>query len=369
MPAAKRGSQAPAPAPKKAKVNPKVRAMEETITAQTTLTPEVKAMLLAMLPHSLGVPATARAEHQQRVANMIASLVEEERSRLEVAAKEEERKLGELENSKEQLQETARSFEEQVKDATETLDSKQMALAAASVSFATAKEEFDSISRSQKTLSDAATQAKEMKVQLEAASSTHFKALSEGDWSTAGAKTHLDAIMPLLKTLSFEDTLVSALPGACMKEPASRGGFDTAVLDQLQTQIVAKVGELGTTAAAKESESAAMQAMVDEKRESFEHCAQAKADAAQQKEDATKSKQDLEVKLREAKKAIVNYEPSVAAAKATLKTKKGELEYFVAFNVGALESLLHPPAPKAVDAGDVPPDGSEASGAAEVGGA
>mmetsp|Transcript_24112 Transcript_24112/g.55681 ORF Transcript_24112/g.55681 Transcript_24112/m.55681 type:complete len:371 (+) Transcript_24112:99-1211(+) len=370
MPATKRGSQAPAPAPKKAKVNPKLRAMEETISAQTSLSSEVKAMLLAMLPHSLGVPAVARAEHQQRVANMIASVVQEEKSRLEAAAKEEEGKVGELENSKEQLEETSRSFEELVKDAVETADRKQAALAEATASFAKAKEGFDTVMGEQKTHADAAAQAKEMKVALEVACSTHFKALSDGDWSTAGAKTHLDALMPLLKTLNFEDTLVSALPGACMRDPASRGGFDTAVLDQLKAQIETKVEELGKTAEAKESEASAMQAAVDEKREAFEECTQAKEAAAQQKDAAAKSKQELEVKLRDAKKAVVSYEPNVTAARKALKAKQDELEYFIAFNVGSLEALLHPPPAKAaVTTGDAPAEDAEATSAPEVGGA
>jgi len=373
MPAAKRANQgaAAAPAKKKARSNPMLQAIQETITeSKTTLTPEVKTMLLAMLPHSLGVAAPERDEHQQKVAAMIASVVEAEQARLEAAVKEQEDNLAAVGSSKETVEAKARSLEEHAKNAIETAQAKEAAVAEAGINVLKAKQAFDEATADFKVCSQAATETKEKKVGMEEVRLNHFQALRDGDWSTAGAKPHLDKLVPMLRSSGFEDSLLSALPGACMKEPTQRGPFDITVLDQLDAQITAKIEELGKSAEEQEKEVHLKQAAMDEKRQTLQGVNHIREEAIERKDEAEEAKCGLEAKLAEATKAALEYEPNLLAAQAVLETRQSELSNFVAYNVGCLQLLLDPPAPKPEK---VAPDAQEMTdapvAAAEVGGA
>mmetsp|Transcript_22916 Transcript_22916/g.53633 ORF Transcript_22916/g.53633 Transcript_22916/m.53633 type:complete len:369 (-) Transcript_22916:307-1413(-) len=346
MPSAKRANATQgATASKKAKVNPMLAGVEDVIKA-SSLTPEVKTMLLAMMPFSLGVSAADRDENQQQVVTMVGSVVEEEKAKLSAAVSELEEKLAAVGSSKETFEEKAKSIEDGVKKATEAATAREAKVVEDTEQVDKAKDEHEKAVASQKGFEEAATQAKEKKAALESASDNHFRALREGDGSAAGPKTHLDALVPLLKTLGFEDSLVGALPAACMKEPAARGFFDNTVLDQLSTQITEKIAALATLAEEKETEATNMQAVVEEKNRNLQGATFSREESIERRDEAVENKQKMEVKLGEALKAVVDYEPNLKIAQDALKAKCDELEAFNTYNVGCYQLLANPPAPK-----------------------
>mmetsp|Transcript_32566 Transcript_32566/g.93788 ORF Transcript_32566/g.93788 Transcript_32566/m.93788 type:complete len:129 (+) Transcript_32566:312-698(+) len=75
----------------------------------------------------------------------------------------------------------------------------------------------------------AMVQAQQSKETLEKGIRVHFRAIVEAQ----DCEQHHQAQLPLLKELTLDKSLMSALPGVCTKPASDRGAFDAMVLEQL----------------------------------------------------------------------------------------------------------------------------------------
>lgn len=124
----KRSEEGTAPQQKKAKVDPRVASVKQTIESADLPEP-CKAMLLAMLPHSLCVPKDLRSDSQSRAVEMINEVYDAIELKLKNTAEKESAKVTEIEASKDSVDAAYTEAESRHSATTATVESCKSALA------------------------------------------------------------------------------------------------------------------------------------------------------------------------------------------------------------------------------------------------
>lgn len=134
-------------------------------------------------------------------------------------------------------------------------------------------------------------------------------ALMEGTAEPAELKKHFKPIEGLLKTLKLDESLMTALPGTCMKKADARGPFDQMVIQALEKNLKEKFDELekliaDEAPAAKERSDAveAASQVVNKARET-------QTGVVNEVREAEKEESDAKEAVRAAQQGLDDYEP------------------------------------------------------------
>lgn len=178
------------------------------------------------------------------------------------------------------------------------------------------------------------TQTRHCKEQVESILERDVQAIVEG---RAGA--HYKNCLPILDSLGLDDSLITALPSACVKPPAERGPFDTMVVTQLETSFSNKVASL--TSALVEEE-AAHQARVAALEAASTHLTESK-DVLRRAQDVLGAMQCKEREaidaLKAAQAAIEQYEPEYKRTTEVRDARGEALNHFRHYNLGSFKML------------------------------
>lgn len=323
----KRSEDGTAPQQKKAKVDPKLASVKHTIESADLPEP-CKAMLLAMLPHSLCVLKDLRTEQQSRAVEMISEVYDAIELKLKNTAEKESAKVTEIEASKDTVDKALAEAESRHSGTTATVESSKAALAQCFGVTNERKLALAAAEESERTGNAPGMAVEEEHRGLKCALDEHLKVLKEGSWETGSAKRHLDALLPLAAKLT-DESLVTAMPSTCIKPPADRSTFDNMVVDQLETSFTSRLTQLNTDieadkpAKAKRAEdvAAAQQLLKDAE------------DAQQKASDATSAalsaQKDTLAMLELAKSDVAAFKPQLRKAKEAADEAQAEAELFL----------------------------------------
>jgi len=298
------------------------------LTIETADLPEpCKAMLVAMLPHSLCVPQDLRSDQQARAVDMVGEVFDSIELKLKTTAESESAKVTEIESSKEGVDVALVEAETRYSTTTATVESCKATLAQC---FGTANERKAAMAVEEE--SERVGNAPGLVVEaehreLQSALQEHLKVLKEGSWETGSAKRHLDALLPLAVKLT-DESLVTALPSTCIKPPGDRSTFDNMVIEQLEASLTARLTQLTTDIEIAKPAKAHRAEEVEKARHMFKEAEDAQQTASEATTVALNAQKDALAVLELAKKDVAAFKPMLRKAKEVADGAQAELELF-----------------------------------------
>mmetsp|Transcript_114627 Transcript_114627/g.319192 ORF Transcript_114627/g.319192 Transcript_114627/m.319192 type:complete len:354 (-) Transcript_114627:126-1187(-) len=328
------------PEPKKAKADPLLVGVLDALRQAEGLPEGCRAMLAAGAPAGLGTPVAERHELQAMLVSWIGEVVDGTKAKLQEALDEadEEEKGAEVKKQ---------GLEGKVADA-------KAALEAEDASVATKESEMNEATKAAEAAKAALAEAQEKQKQgdakmmeatkekegLEQALDKDFMVLKkEEGFQVPQAEKSVQALTPIAKRLSLDQSLRVAMPAVAAKLPAERGTFDHLVLDQLEKALTSKVQEL------REQLEAGKPAM--EERASAVQAAQSSSNAAEERQQAASAalaaareqRGQAATALSEAEAAVAAFVAGRGAAKAAREEKDAALQNFIGYNVECFTML------------------------------
>jgi len=292
------------PVPKKPKVDPTMTGVIEAIEQATDLSDSCRQMLLAFLPGSLGVPSDQRHAMQQSAVDMIGEALVEVEASLQASVDKQKASVIDVESTKNELDGKVVTAEAQLRDTIQFQESKNTELVEAERSTLSATETLAAAKETQRTGDAEVVAVKERKLALDNGVDVDWKAIMTGGLEETQAEAHYKALIPVVKSLALDDSLMTALPAACTRQLAERGAFDKMVLDQLEKSLADKAAEL--------------QKMLDESAAAVAERAGAVATAEAELEAAKTKQKEAADELVKAQSASAEASSVVEAAKAAV---------------------------------------------------
>merc|ERR1712232_495145 len=225
-----------------------------------------------------------------------------------------------------------------VADAKSAAETKNAAFEATAKVVETAKLALIEAEKARDDFETALTRAQETKASIESAMATDLKAVNE-ELQAGAAKKHIDVILSLAGGAGLESSLITSLPSACSKAPATRGQFDNMVMDQLEKSFNAKVVELTSKLAAGATDSAANCAKVDAAQSALNDAESAKQAAHDESRCANDRVRESEIALAAARDMAADFEPNLKEAVDACGARTADLESFVNYELACFTTL------------------------------
>jgi len=311
---------------KKIKVCPKVTSVKHTVESADLPEP-CKAMLLAMIPHSLTVPQDLRTEHQTRAVDMIGEVYDAIELKLKQTAEAESAQVTEIESSKDVMDKALLEAEGRHVATTATVESCKVILAQC---FSTVNENKIAVANAEQAERSGNAPgfvAEEEHRGLKAALDEHLKVLKDGSWEIGSAKRHLDALMPHASKYT-DESLVTALPSTCIRPPSERSTFDNMVITQLESSLVARLTQLSSDIDAAVPAKAQRAAEVAAAQQKLKEAGDDQQKTSDETASALSAQKDSSAFLDIAKSDVTAFKPTLRKAAEAAEEAQAELELF-----------------------------------------
>jgi len=307
----KRASNQAAASPKRSrrtKVDPVLVSIGDVVKQSEHLPERVRAMLVDMLPFSLGIPSDERHEFQTWVVDAVEQTMSTKKSKLEAAAAAASADLEKLKASGAVLDSTSQEAERSHEAQIETERSAEVALAAASEATSAATKGLSTARAEQKTGDAKLASSQEEKSELESALKEHLEAPMQ-----EGSGPNYKSLKHSLGHLDMDDALRGALPSSCAKAKDDRGSFDEVVLQEFAKAFNTKITSLTAFVATDTIASGERAAAVTAAEKDLEVKTEAQRQCAEALEAAKKELSDKAEALKQARAAVVEYDPKLGA--------------------------------------------------------
>jgi len=321
------------------KTDPTMTGVIEGIQQASDLSDDCRQMLLSLLPGSLAIPSDQRHEVQHTAVDMIAEALAGVEASLQASIDNQKASLTDVEGTKSELDSKVAAVEVQLSSATQFQESKKAALAEAQRGKNSAAEKLTAAQEAQRLGDAEVVVAKEQKHALDNGMDVHMKAILSEGLDEAQGEAHYKALLPVVKSLCLDDSLMTALPAACARQIAERGAFDKMVLDQLEKSLVDKAGELQKTLDESAPAAAERAAAVEAAEAELETAKAKQKEAADELVNAQKSSAEASKAVDAAKAAVKTFVPDYQKATAALDACVESLNKFKEHNMVCFETL------------------------------
>ncbi|CAE8622258.1 unnamed protein product [Polarella glacialis] len=307
------------------------------------LTEESRKMLVAMLPHSLLVQAGERTRLQEQAVTMLSDVFQGIMLEMQAEIDSEAGQLVSVQSSKAVLETAAKEAVAALAEASSAYTMRKGSLAEAAKAFLAAKALLADKEKEQRQGDAAHKQALREKDSLENALAEDFRLLRDGEVEAEEAKLHYDTLAGLASKLSFEESLLTALPASMLKKPSERGSFDAMVVAQLEEGLARQIAQLTETVKAGVPAAEARQAAVAAAIQQLESSRQVQQVGADELVAATEFKQQREKENEAALAALAGFEPEYQQAVEAREGKVEQLGNFKAWNLACFEQVRDRP--------------------------
>lgn len=314
-----------------------------------------------MVPGCLETPADERQEFQALAVGMIGDALSGRRASLQQAVRDEDAKVHDVEASRAALEQKVSEAEDLLAASAELVEERRRALSTASQEVLATKTALNEAQEVRRQGDAAMLTVSKDKEAVEVALEENFRPLKDGTWETAQAKAHIGALVPLVKRINLEMSLVTALPSSCTKPPSERGPFDQMVVDKLEELLLAKVKEFADKLEAAGPEFANRAAALEAAQKAADDTRERQTQAAAAVVEAQGAYQEKVAAVNEAKAALLASEPTYKATTKARDEKQAVLEAFETSSLKCFEFLRDRPAKKAPRLGASPLDVQEAA--------
>jgi chromosome segregation ATPase len=327
-------NQASKTAAKKAKVDPALAAVMDTVKKAGHLPEQCSAMLASMLPFSLAIASDERLESQQKVVSMAEETLQTVKTEMETTTLAgEDAQLDDFKSKMADLVGTVKEAEATLATKKEDFQAKNAALTEATAVENTSLETLAERQAARATADAKTASMQEDKVAMETAFQTHFQLPME-----AGEGPHFKELEPFLHSMDIEKSLHSTLPGTCAKTKETRGSFDDVILEQLEKAISGRISALAESIAAETSGIALLAEGVQEVETDSNSKKEARSHALAEFEAAQQQQSSGEEALVKANEAVTELCPQLEQAAAQSELTKSKL---ADFESGPLDGFMN----------------------------
>lgn len=337
MPSMKRpaASKAAAASVKKAKVEQELDPLKllcDSVIAglcrsSETPTPALN-MLTAMAEAAFASCKGDRHKYQESVVDMIGDV-------LSGAAAESQKSLERLKEKLEGMGEMRLQREAATQSAQAELDAKlastrvsKFALAEDAQAFAAAKQAVSAAQAALRAASRELDREVKAKEHLLVTITDFVQPLAEGSVEACSTQSHTTSLMASLTKLGLDESMMSAIPEAIVKEPATRGTFDSSVVASLQDELDKRILASDQHMIAKEATKAEAEAKVQEAQEVFERSKEKQYRGAFAYNDSRGIQKTAEEHMRLASKDLEAVEPETRATQKELAAAENDFGDF-----------------------------------------
>lgn len=296
-------------------------------------------MLSAMADTAFTSCKSDRHKYQDSVIDMIGDV-------LRGAAAETQKSLEQLKEKLEGMDELRLQREAAVQSAQAEVDTKQassrvskFALAEDAQAFAAAKEGLSAAQAALKTASRELDRHVKAKNHLLMTIADFVKPLAEGTVEAGCTQRLATSLMASLAKLDLDESMMSAIPEAIGKEPATRGAFDSNVVSSLQDELDKRITASDNDIIAKETAVAEAESKVQEAQAVFQRAKENQHQGASTYNDAREIQKTAEGSLKVASKELAAVEPETKATQKELAAAEKDSEDFCSGPMRIYEEL------------------------------
>jgi chromosome segregation ATPase len=294
-------------AAKKPKLDPALASVADVVKNAEHLPERCRSLLVDLLPFSLAVTADVRSESQTAVVAMMEETLMAVKSQMEGEVNAQKEKQQSIDTT---MVESTREVDEAsaaVNSQRETVEAATSALDDATKAMKDSEQVLTAKQEAQKSGDEKLTTTRDNKNALEAAFKEHFQIPTE-----KAEAPNYGGFESFLHQLVIEESLLTALPGTCAKDKASRGNFDEVVLTEFEKAMTSKIASLNEIVETEIPASADREEQVK----------RATAELDAKKEEQTQADQALVA----AKKEMSEREAALDKANAAVNDLQRELE-------------------------------------------
>lgn len=303
--------------------------------------PLVVKMISENLAVCLGDYKEERHEFQASVASMAEKIMASIKVSIEAKIKESEETLAKADTEKAAREAAVEETKKLAEDSTAACAAAKQEVTTTEAELKKAQEELKTAEKEQKAGDAQSVKDETKKGKLENTINAVFVPCKEGALEKAAITKGISELQKLGKELDFDTALLTSLPSALQKDPASRGTFDNVVVtnveDELQKRLAKLKETLAEAAPAREeraSKVATCAAAVEALKVKLESMEKAS-------KDAVAAMKEADGKSKAAAKALKAFGPEIKATGKALKDAKDSLEDFTTGAMTSFTELLN----------------------------
>lgn len=328
-------------------LDPCVKVLSKALQESQEFPDEVRMMLKAILPSSLGVAHAELSPCQHKVVDLLSMAFGQMEERITGRIAEAETNSESVGSNQAEVLQKQTASEAVLQERTEAVTTKKAEAEQANAAVQTNEERLE---KAAATLKNSSEQLEKTTLRLErikAVQKDSYAPLQEGLIEPAAVTSHVDTVVALGKDLSFDESLLRSVPAVLGKPVEARAQFDLMVLQNFQEEVTKRVAVL-------EEDVSRCEAAKKQDADAFE--------TTQVDCNATKSRfGELEVELAAAVAEEVKQKVDVATATAAVKgidaagvmaadalvSERAQLSAFREELLEKLHELRTPPPPEA----------------------
>lgn len=333
-------ASAPAPAAKKAKVDPNLVGVQEAIKMHASLSESCQQMLIAGLPGAVGTQAGERQESQALIVGFVDETLAAVEAKFQADLDAQSARAQAIEQSRGDLEAEATARGAAAEAAAGDVQAKTDALAEAARRAEDAERALLGKEEEHRVADANYNKHNDKLAALQACLESEFKALADGQSETGQA--HYEALLPLVKDAGLDESLAAALPSACQKKSGDRTSFDVMVIDSLGNSLREKAAALAKTVEEANRVRGNMKSANDTAKAELDSLKDSKTKHGEDLAQAQRAHGEAREALRRATEAVAAQGPGLEEATKLKDEKAVALENFRLYNKGCWELLKGP---------------------------
>mmetsp|Transcript_95933 Transcript_95933/g.190153 ORF Transcript_95933/g.190153 Transcript_95933/m.190153 type:complete len:405 (+) Transcript_95933:70-1284(+) len=319
--------------------DPRVQVLSKSLQQFQDFPDEVRSLLRAILPGSLGVAHGERISCQHKVVDLLSAAFGEMEQGIVGRIAEAEAKSQSTVSSKAEAMQKQAASEAVLQEKTAAVTTKKTEVEQAKAAVQTSEERMEKLAFALKTSNE---QLEKNTVKLERVKTVQtesFVPLQQNSIDPAAISPHVDAVVALGTELCLDESMLRSIPTVLAKPADGRAQFDIMVLQNFQEEVAKQTAaveeDVGKCEAAKSQDADQLEAAKvdsDAAKSKFEELevelAALVAEEVKQKDDvatATAAVKDLEAASVKAADAVVSEQTQLSVFHAELLDKFREL--------------------------------------------
>eukprot|EP00419_Tripos_fusus_P039384 CAMPEP_0172778166 /NCGR_PEP_ID=MMETSP1074-20121228/201770_1 /TAXON_ID=2916 /ORGANISM="Ceratium fusus, Strain PA161109" /LENGTH=434 /DNA_ID=CAMNT_0013615097 /DNA_START=95 /DNA_END=1400 /DNA_ORIENTATION=- len=219
--------------------DPRVQVLSKSLQQSQDFPDEVRVMLKAILPGSLGVTHGERISCQHKVVDLLSAAFGQMEEGIVRRIAEAEAKSQSVVSNKAEAMQKQTASEAVLQGSTAAVTTKKAEVEQADAAVQTSKERMEKVADALKTSKE---QHEKMTMQLERVKNlqtNNFLPLQQGSIDPSAISSHVDAVVALGTELCLDESLLHSIPTVLEKPAEGRTQFDIMVLQNFQEEVVA----------------------------------------------------------------------------------------------------------------------------------
>lgn len=334
----------------------KCNTIAQALTDAASLPADVIAMLVEVLPHSLGQPKDKRHCFQDRAVLAVDNVMQGVEANLKQKIDDARNKMQEARNQAAPSEAMVAAAEVKLREDSERFTKETKALAESALEFRAARTAVQEAKTAQEVGDQDLKIAAKKKDKLQVIIDELVYPLKDGTVPADDVENRCKSLLTSLKVLEFDAAMLMVLGSALAKVPSARGDFDILAIDQLDKYMAKHIDPINATLQAGEAGREQRANGVKLAQDALDQSLQAQKLRADAFEAAWKAKKDDEVALETAKRGLKDLAAQTRLCDKDVNQSEAEFDVFQEYARKTFEELKEriTPEPLPVESENIP---------------